>query len=203
MLEYTLENQLREQGYSFVCGTDEAGRGCLCGPVFAAAVILPREYAHEKLNDSKKLTAKTRELLFEDICEHAVTYGIASASVEEIDALNILNASMLAMRRAVEKLSPAADFVLIDGNVSRGFDIPNQTVVHGDAISPSIAAASILAKVSRDRLLKELDCQYPQYALAKHKGYCTKLHREKLLQYGACEIYRQTFLTKILGQQNG
>lgn len=198
MLEFTLENQLHDVGYKLICGTDEAGRGCLCGPVFAAAVILPSDYHNEKLDDSKKISEKVREQLFEEICSRAISFGIAEASVEEIDEMNILNAALLAMRRAVTKLSPSADFVLIDGNVSRGFETPNRTVVHGDAISPSIAAASILAKVSRDRRLYQLDEVYPQYALAKHKGYCTKLHREKLLQYGPCEIYRKSFLKKIL-----
>lgn len=198
MLEFKLENELKSQGYRLICGTDEAGRGCLCGPVCAAAVILPEDYYNEKLNDSKKISPKVRELLFEDITKNAISYGIAFASVEEIEQLNILNAALLAMRRAIEQLDPKPDFVLIDGNVSRGFSGNFQTVVHGDAISPSIAAASILAKVSRDRLLEKLDQEYPQYQLAKHKGYCTKLHKELLLKYGPNEIYRPSFLKKIL-----
>lgn len=198
MLSFTLEDEIKEQGYHMICGTDEAGRGCLCGPVYAAAVILPADYYHEKLNDSKKISPKMREVLFEDICEKAISYSVASASVDEIEEINILNASMLAMRRAVESLQPPADFVLIDGNVSRGFALPNRTVIHGDAVSPSIAAASILAKVSRDHYLMELDQKYPQYELAKHKGYATKLHKEKLLEFGPCEIYRKSFLKKIL-----
>ncbi len=198
MLEFKLENEIKKQGFHLICGTDEAGRGCLCGPVCAAAVILPEDYYHEKLNDSKKISPKTRELLFEDITQKAISYGIAFASVEEIEEINILNAALLAMRRAVEQLDPQPDYLLIDGNVSRGFSGNFQTVVHGDAISPSIAAASVLAKVSRDRLLDELDQKYPQYQLAKHKGYCTKLHKELLLEYGPNEIYRPSFLKKIL-----
>lgn len=198
MLEFKLENEIRSQGFDLICGIDEAGRGCLCGPVCAAAVILPKDYYHEKLNDSKKISPKIRELLFEDITQKAISYGIAFANVEEIDQINILNAALLAMRRAVELLEPPADYLLIDGNVSRGFSGNFKTVVHGDAISPSIAAASILAKVSRDRLLDKLDRKYPQYQLAKHKGYCTKLHKELLLEYGPNEIYRKSFLKKIL-----
>ncbi len=198
MLEFVLENEAKEQGYHLVCGTDEAGRGCLCGPVYAAAVILPSDYYHEKLNDSKKISPKVRELLFDHICEHAISYGIAYADVDEIEELNILNAALLAMRRAIAQLDPQPDFLLIDGNVSRGFEGAFRTVVHGDAVSPSIAAASILAKVSRDRELMELDAKYPQYQLAKHKGYATKLHKELLLRYGPNEIYRPSFLKKII-----
>ena len=198
MLEFVIENELKEQGYRMICGTDEAGRGCLCGPVCAAAVILPDGYYHEKLNDSKKISPKIRDIIFDHITANAVSYGIAFASVEEIEEMNILNAALLAMRRAVEQLEPTPDFLLIDGNVARGFSGNFRTVVHGDAVSPSIAAASILAKVSRDRLLTELDAEYPQYQLAKHKGYATKLHKELLLQYGPNEIYRASFLKKIL-----
>lgn len=198
MLEFTIENQLKERGFRLICGTDEAGRGCLCGPVYAAAVILPDGYYHAKLNDSKKISPKVREMLFDDICKNAVSYGIAYADVDEIEKINILNAALLAMRRAVAQLDPQPDYLLIDGNVSRGFTGAFQTVVHGDAISPSIAAASILAKVSRDRLLMELNEKYPQYQLAKHKGYATKLHKELLLKYGPNEIYRPSFLKKII-----
>lgn len=198
MLEFKLENDLWAQGYRLICGTDEAGRGCLCGPVCAAAVILPKDYYHEKLNDSKKISPKTRDILFDHITQNAVSYGIAFASVEEIEQLNILNAALLAMRRAITKLEPPPDFTLIDGNVSRGFSGNFQTVVHGDAISPNIAAASVLAKVSRDRLLMEMDAHYPEYQLARHKGYATKLHKELLLKYGPNEIYRPSFLKKII-----
>jgi ribonuclease HII len=195
---WEIEESHFEKGVEIICGVDEAGRGPLAGPVCAAAVILPADYYHEKLNDSKKISPKTRDILFDDICKNAISYGIAFASVEEIDQINILNAALLAMRRAVALLDPQADFLLIDGNVSRGFTGNFKTVVHGDAISPSIAAASVLAKVSRDRLLVELDRQYPEYQLAQHKGYCTKLHKELLQRYGPNEIYRTSFLKKVL-----
>ena len=194
MLEYSLEVELMEQGYSAVCGVDEAGRGPLCGPVVAAACILPVGLVLEGLNDSKKLTEKKREKLFDEICQNAVAYSIAQSSVEEIDQLNILEASLLAMRRAIDGLSVKADFALIDGNVSRDFQLPAKAVVHGDAISPSIAAASILAKVTRDRLCKELDLEYPQYGIAKHKGYGTKVHMDALRQYGPAPIHRKMFI---------
>ena len=199
MLDYTLENQLHEEGYALVCGVDEAGRGPLCGPVFAAACILPDGLVLEGLNDSKKLTPKKRDKLFDLICENAIAYCIASASVEEIDALNILEADLLAMRRAIDGLSQKADFALIDGNIARDFQIPARAVIGGDAKSPSIAAASILAKVARDRDCITLDQQYPQYGIAKHKGYGTKAHREALLAMGATPTHRPSFLKKILG----
>lgn len=194
MLEYTLEAELMEQGYELVCGVDEAGRGPLCGPVVAAACILPIGLALDGLNDSKKLTAKKREKLFDEICENAVAYAIAESSVEEIDTLNILEASLLAMRRAIDALPQKASFALIDGNVSRDFQLPARAVVHGDATSPSIAAASILAKVTRDRLCVELDQTYPQYGIAKHKGYGTKAHMDALRQYGPAPIHRKMFI---------
>ena len=181
-------------GYTSVCGCDEAGRGPLCGPVVAAAVILPRGIEIEGLNDSKKLTEKKREKLFDIIKEKAVAYAIAEASPEEIDDINILNASMLAMCRAVESLSVKADFALIDGNCSRGFKIPTETVVKGDAKSASIAAASILAKVTRDRGCIELDAMYPEYGIAKHKGYPTKDHMDTVRKYGPSPIHRKSFL---------
>ncbi len=182
------------EGYTAVCGCDEAGRGPLCGPVVAAAVILPKGMEIEGLNDSKKLTEKKREALFEVIKEKALAYAIAEASPEEIDDINILNASMLAMNRAVESLSVKADFALIDGNCSRGFNIPTETVVKGDSKSASIAAASILAKVTRDRLCIEHDAMYPEYGIAKHKGYPTKEHMEAVRKYGPSPIHRKTFL---------
>lgn len=194
MLEYTLEQALTDKGYPLVCGVDEAGRGPLCGPVVAAAVILPTGLYLEGLNDSKKLTEKKRERLFDEICEHAIAYAIAEGSVEEINQTNILEATLCAMRRAIVALSPKADFALIDGNISRDFPIPAQAVVHGDAISPSIAAASILAKVTRDRMCLELDRQYPQYGIAKHKGYGTKDHMNALRTYGPAPIYRTKFI---------
>ena len=191
-LEY--EEKRYSEGYTAVCGLDEAGRGPLCGPVVAAAVILPRGVIIEGLDDSKKLSEKKREKLFEVIKEKALSYCIAEASPEEIDEINILNASMLAMRRAVEALPKAADFALIDGNCSRGFNIPTETVVKGDAKSYSIAAASILAKVTRDRQCVELDLAYPQYGIAKHKGYPTKEHMDAVRKYGPAPIYRKSFL---------
>ena len=194
MPTFEYENKRYNEGYTAVCGCDEAGRGPLCGPVVAAAVILPRDEIIEGLNDSKKLTEKKREALFEIIKEKAVAYAIAEASPAEIDELNILNASMLAMRRAVDALSVKADFALIDGNCSRGFEIPTETVVKGDSKSASIAAASILAKVTRDRQCLALDKEYPEYNIAKHKGYPTKEHMDAVRKYGPSPIYRMTFL---------
>ena len=194
MLKQTIENQLREQGYAHVCGVDEAGRGPLCGSVVAAACILPPDFVLEGLNDSKKLTPKKREKLFDLICEKAVAYCIAEATVEEIDELNILEADLLAMRRAINGLQISADYALIDGNIARDFQIPAQAVIGGDALSPSIAAASILAKVTRDRQCEELDRLYPQYGIAKHKGYGTKAHKEALFQYGPSPIHRKQFI---------
>jgi ribonuclease HII len=194
MLAYTIENEARAEGYKSICGVDEAGRGPLCGPVTAAAVILPDGLYIEGLNDSKKLTEAKREKLFDIITSEAIAWSVASASVEEINETDILSAAMLAMRRAVEALSVPADFALIDGNISRGFNIPTRTVIHGDAISPSIAAASIIAKVTRDRLCYELDAQYPEYGIAKHKGYPTADHMEAVRKYGPAPIYRKTFL---------
>ncbi len=194
MPSFEYENAKYSEGYTAVCGTDEAGRGPLCGPVVAAAVILPRDTEIEGLNDSKKLTEKKREKLFDVIKEKAIAYAIAEASPAEIDEINILNASMLAMKRAIEALPIKADFALIDGNCSRGFEIPTQTIVKGDAISSSIAAASILAKVTRDRQCAELDKLYPEYGIAKHKGYPTKDHMDAVRKYGPAPIYRMTFL---------
>lgn len=189
-----IENEKRKAGYVSICGCDEAGRGPLCGPVVAAAVILAPDTEIEGLNDSKKLTEKKRELLFDVIKEKAVAYAIAEASAAEIDEINILNASMLAMRRAVEALPVKADFALIDGNCSRGFKIPTETVVKGDAKSSSIAAASILAKVTRDRQCALLDSMYPEYNIAKHKGYPTKDHMDAVRKYGPSPIHRRSFL---------
>lgn len=194
MLEYTIEESLLDKGYTCVCGVDEAGRGPLCGPVVAAACILPVGLYIEGLNDSKKLSPKKRKQVFEEIKKHAIAYCIAEASVEEIDALNILEADMLAMKRAVEGLSVKADFAIIDGNVSRGFNIPTMTVIKGDATSPSIAAASILAKVTRDEMCEQMDKDYPQYGIAKHKGYGTKQHMDALRQYGPSPIHRKKFI---------
>ena len=194
MPSFDFEIEKMNMGYTAVCGCDEAGRGPLCGPVVAAAVILSPDVVIEGLNDSKKLTEKKREALFDIIKEKAVAYAIAEASPEEIDEINILNASMLAMRRAVEALPVKADFALIDGNCSRGFTIPTQTIVKGDSISASIAAASILAKVTRDRGCIELDRLYPMYGIAKHKGYPTKDHMAAVTEHGPSPIHRKTFL---------
>lgn len=194
MLDYALEDALYAQGFTQVCGVDEAGRGPLCGPVVAAACILPVGLVIPGLNDSKKLSEKKRDLLFEQIKENAISYSIASASVEEIDQLNILEATLLAMRRAIDGLDVKADFALIDGNVSRDFQIDAKAVIAGDATSPSIAAASILAKVTRDRMCAELDAQYPQYGIAKHKGYGTKAHMQALREYGPSPIHRKQFV---------
>lgn len=188
------ESALISAGYELVCGIDEAGRGPLCGPVVAAACILPPNTAIPGLNDSKKLTPAKRDELFETITSAALYYAVAKASVEEIDELNILRATLLAMRRAVSDLTCTPDYLLVDGNVFRGFDIPGEAVIGGDGISPSIAAASILAKVTRDRICEELDREYPQYGIAKHKGYCTAAHREALEQYGPAPIYRKQFI---------
>ena len=194
MLSYSLEEELIQQGYSLVCGVDEAGRGPLCGPVAAAACILPTGLVLEGLNDSKKLTEKKREALYDLICENAIAYSIALGSVEEINQTDILATTLHTMRRAIEGLSQKADFALIDGNITRGFTLPCRAVVHGDAISPSIAAASILAKVTRDRICMELDEKYPMYGIAKHKGYGTKAHMDALREHGPCEIYRTKFI---------
>lgn len=194
MLTYEIEQKYTDEGYSIICGCDEAGRGPLAGPVVAAACVLAQGLVIEGLNDSKKLSEKKREALFDIIKKESVAYSIASASVEEIGEINILNASMLAMKRAIEGLSVKADLALIDGNIARGFDIPAVPIVKGDAKSPSIAAASILAKVTRDRLLCEYDKQYPEYGFSKHKGYGTKLHIEAIKQHGVLPIHRRDFL---------
>ena len=194
MPDYHLEQELALLGYSRICGVDEGGRGPLSGPVVAAACILPYGLEIPMLNDSKKLSPKRRELLFDEICEKAVAYSIAEASPEEIDSLNILNATMLAMRRAIEGLSIPADFALIDGNCAREIPVPCKTVVSGDAISASISAASILAKVTRDRLCLVDDEHYPEYGFAKHKGYGTKAHMDALREHGPCPIHRRSFL---------
>ncbi|MBR7162267.1 MAG: ribonuclease HII [Clostridia bacterium] len=202
MPNYTFEKEAALQGYTSVCGVDEAGRGPLAGNVVAAAVIMPEGLEIEGLNDSKKLSEKKREALFEIIKEKTV-YSIAWATPAEIDELNILNATMLAMRRAVEGLPVKADFALIDGNCSRGFSIPTKTVVSGDARSVSIAAASILAKVTRDRQCAEMDREYPEYGFAGHKGYPTKAHKAKVIALGPCPEHRRSFLSFVEKEKNG
>lgn len=194
MMTYEIEQELTRQGFTAICGVDEAGRGPLCGPVVAAACILPVGLEIPGLNDSKKLTEKRREALFDTIRTHAVAYAVAQATVEEIDRLNILEADLLAMRRAIASLCVPADYALIDGNIARDFPLPARAVIHGDALSPSIAAASVLAKVTRDQLCLELDRQYPQYGIAKHKGYGTKEHMNALRTYGPSLIHRKKFI---------
>ena len=198
MLDYTFDASHKSENIRIICGVDEAGRGPLAGPVVAAACVLPDGLIIEGLDDSKKLTEKIREKIFDIIIEKALDYSIASASVEEIEEINILNAAMLAMRRAIDGLESKPDLALIDGNMSRGFSVPTKTVVHGDAISQSIAAASILAKVTRDRMCYEYDKEYPEYGFAKHKGYGTKLHTDAIKQYGVTPIHRPSFLVKLL-----
>ena len=197
-MDYSFEKELMSEGFNVVCGIDEAGRGPLAGPVCAAAVVLPTDLEIEGLNDSKKLTEKKREALFDVVKEKALAYSIVMVDEKTIDEINILQATLLAMRRAVEALDVKPDAALIDGNQKPGLSIEERTVVKGDAKSMSIAAASILAKVSRDRFMLELDEQYPQYQFAKHKGYGTKLHYECIEEYGISPVHRLTFLKKIL-----
>ncbi len=188
-------------GIECLCGVDEAGRGPLAGPVYAAAVILPHGITIEGLNDSKKLSEKKREQLYDQICEQAVAYSVASASVEEIDTLNILQATFLAMRRAVEGLSLRPDLCLVDGNRNPDLGVHSRTLIKGDGTSATIAAASVLAKVSRDREMLRLAQEYPQYQFEKHKGYGTKLHCELIYEHGVSPIHRQSFMGKILARQ--
>ena len=194
MPDLTYENEYRAKGYSRICGIDEAGRGPLAGNVVAAAVILPDGFMPKGLDDSKKLTPKKREALYEIITKNAV-WATGEATPAEIDELNILNAMMLAMNRAVAALPGGADFALIDGNCSRGFPIPTKTIVGGDGKSLSVAAASIIAKVTRDRECIELDKKYPEYGFAKHKGYPTREHMEKVIEIGPCPEHRKSFLS--------
>ncbi len=202
-MDYSYEKLAIEKGFKTICGIDEAGRGPLAGPVYAAAVILPIDLEIDGLNDSKKLTEKKREALFDVICEKAISYSIGIATEEEIDEINILNATFLAMRRAVDGLSVKPDYALIDGNQHPRLSIPDETVVKGDGKSMSIAAASILAKVSRDRFMLQIAEKYPEYCFEKHKGYGTKLHYEMIEKYGVAPIHRRSFLKKILGDSNG
>ncbi len=199
MPDYSVENEFKAKGYKFVCGVDEAGRGPLAGPVCAAAVILPESLIIDGLDDSKKLTEKKREALYDVIIEKAMAYSIAFASVEEIEEFNILNATFLAMKRAVEGLNIPADFAIIDGNkIPPELKVPSIAVVKGDSASFSIAAASVLAKVTRDRLMLKFDEQYPEYNFKKHKGYGTKEHIEAIGKYGACKEHRMSFMRKFL-----
>lgn len=198
MPDFEFEAQARNNGFKYICGVDEAGRGPLAGPVCAAAVVFEEGTEIEGINDSKKLSEKKREALFDVIKEKALAFGIAFASVEEIEEVNILNATYLAMNRAIEQLGDKVDFALIDGNrVPTGIKVDCQTVVKGDAKSLSIAAASILAKVTRDKLLLEYDSKYPEYGFAKHKGYGTAEHMEAIRTYGISEVHRPSFLKKL------
>lgn len=195
--KWEIERSCWAMGYQLICGADEAGAGPLAGAVYAGAVILPRELDIEELNDSKQVSAKRREILFDEIQEKAVAWAVAWADEKEIDAMNILNARMLAMDRAIRSLRPAPDYALIDGNRNKGISLVNETVVKGDSRSASIAAASILAKVSRDRYMVEMARRYPEYEFERHKGYPTKRHYELLRRYGPCPIHRRTFLKKL------
>ena len=202
MLRNEFDNQYRTGTVEHIAGVDEAGRGPLAGPVYAAAVILPPDFYSEEINDSKKLSEKKREYLFDVIRENALAYSISSVSAQIIDEINILNATFLAMKQAVDGLGIVPDFVLIDGNRSKGLTLPHECVVKGDAKSQSIAAASILAKVARDRYLKEeLAVKYPEYLFEKHKGYGTKLHNELILKYGPSPVHRMSFLRKLYAKQ--
>ena len=198
---WEIENSFYEKGYELICGVDEAGRGPLAGPVCAAAVILPANIEIPGLNDSKKLTDKKRRELFPIIKEKAIAYGIAFATHTEIDEINILQATYLAMERAMAQLSVKPQLALIDGNRTKDFGLPVQTVVHGDSLSASIAAASILAKVTRDEFMEQMAVEYPQYGFEIHKAYGTKAHYEALRTYGACPIHRMSFLKKFYGEK--
>lgn len=200
MPDYEFEKAAVNSGFSCICGVDEAGRGPLAGPVCAAAVILPEGAVIEGLDDSKKLTEKKREKLYDIIKQTAVAYSVAYGTLEEIETVNILEATYLAMNRAIEGLTVKPDFALIDGNrVPRGIKISCETIIKGDSRSMSVAAASVLAKVTRDRLMLEYDKKYPEYNFKKHKGYGTKEHTELIKQYGPCGIHRLSFLKNILG----
>ncbi len=202
MLDYSFEQEAHEAGYNIVCGVDEAGRGPLAGPVYAAAVILPANYTHPVLNDSKKLTEKKRDEVFDDIIRDAVAYSVGFATEKEIDEINILNATFLAMKRAVDGLSVKPDLAYIDGNRYPKTGVKEVTIVKGDAKCMSVAAASVLAKVSRDRFMLQMAEKYPEYQFPKHKGYGTKLHYEMIEKYGVSEIHRKSFLKKILNKDD-
>jgi len=198
---WEIENSLYAEGFKMICGVDEAGRGPLAGPVCAAAVILPKGLVLPGLNDSKKLTDKKRRELFPMIKEQAIAYGIGLASHEEIDGINILQATYLAMERAIAQLEGKADFALIDGNRAKDFGLPVRTVVKGDSLSASIAAASVLAKVTRDDIMLQMAEKYPEYGFEVHKGYGTKAHYDALREYGHSPIHRMTFLKKFYGEK--
>ena len=200
-MDWSLESKAKEQGYAMICGCDEAGAGPLAGRVYAAAAILPEGLELPYLNDSKKVTPKRRDALYDQIREQAIAWAVAWAEAEEIDELDILNCRMLAMQRAIDQLPVKADYALIDGNRDHGSRVaittPHETVIGGDGVSPSIAAASILAKVSRDRYMEEMAALYPEYEFGKHKGYPTKRHYELVREFGPCPIHRRSFLKKL------
>lgn len=200
MFDFSYEQEAHNNGYAVVCGVDEAGRGPLAGPVFAAAVILPENYSHEILNDSKKLSEKKRDLVYDDIIRDAVCYSVGIATEKEIDDINILNATFLAMKRAVDGLSIKPELAYIDGNQYPKTGVKEVTIVKGDSKCMSVAAASIIAKVSRDRYMLKVAEQYPEYEFTKHKGYGTKLHYEMIEKYGVSPVHRRTFLKNILGE---
>ena len=198
---YLYEKEAQNEGFNFICGVDEAGRGPLAGPVFAAAVILPKHFPEElgDINDSKKLSSKKREELYEKILKVAINYSVASINEKVIDDINILNATLLCMKTAIDRLSTKPDFILVDGNKSPKIKIHTRNLVKGDSLSASIAAASILAKVARDRYMMNISEKYPRYGFHKHKGYGTIEHVRKIREYGPCKIHRKSFLRKILG----
>lgn len=201
-MTYEYEKAVMAEGFQTVCGIDEAGRGPLCGPVCAAAVILPLDCEIEGINDSKKLSEKKREIIFDVIKEKAIAYSAVMVDAKTIDEINILQATFSAMRKAVDSLAVKPDIALIDGNQKPGLEIEQRTIVKGDAKSISIAAASIIAKVTRDRYMRQVDEKYPQYKFAQHKGYGTKLHYEMIAEHGICPEHRKSFLKKILGDEN-
>ena len=201
LLTMEKEMEIRAKGFTAVCGIDEAGRGPLAGPVVAAAVILPEDIQLPGVNDSKKITEKKREILFDLVKEHALAYGIGEARGTESDEINMWQATVLAVRRAVEALQIPADYALVDGNRIQGLPVPAETVIGGDGKVLSIAAASILAKVTRDRYMRDMAAQYPEYGFEKHKGYGTKAHYAAIEQYGICPLHRKTFLKKVLNHQ--
>lgn len=196
------ENSAYEEGFKCVCGIDEAGRGPLAGPVFAACVVLPKNFIIDGVDDSKKLSAKKREVLYDKITSEAKAYSIATASVEEIEKINILQATFLAMKRAYEKILLCPDIVLVDGNKAPDLPVKVVPIVKGDSLSETIACASILAKVARDRFMLELAKEYPEYHFEKHKGYGTKLHVQMIKEHGPCKVHRLSFLKKILSDFN-
>lgn len=198
---WQFEDEVAQKGYKLICGVDEAGRGPLAGPVCAAAVILPPHIEIPGLNDSKKLTDKKRRELFPVICQQALAYGIAFSDEKEIDEINILQATFLAMKRAVDTLNIKPDYILVDGNKLPAFEVPAQYVIKGDSLSASIAAASVLAKVTRDDLMLKMGDEYPGYGFEIHKGYGTKAHYEALANLGVCPIHRKTFLKKLYGEK--